>query len=236
MLLNLFINSLIIPVSTTTLLIAFERSCNGIYAISDERFNKLLYQGNKSLALYISEQKPFFRSCLNFLSKERKFTTHSWFSILCIEEKESVFPVPFKGHIFLPFHHSHWHFAHLFTRKHGNWKKRKRVFIDSKLPCNVILPSLEKEALISFWWLNLHAPTYIHTHVFSSMLRRIIGSNGDDDTTDEITNGNVKKDSTRIHTGGCSLMSIIVIISKPLPCCKTGAVVSVTKTVNRITC
>lgn len=31
-------------------------------------------------------------------------------------------------------------------------------------------------------------------------------------------------------------MSIIVIISKPLPCCKNGAVVSVTNTVNRITC
>lgn len=31
-------------------------------------------------------------------------------------------------------------------------------------------------------------------------------------------------------------MSIIVIIKRPLPCCKTGAVVSVTSTVNRITC
>jgi hypothetical protein len=39
-----------------------------------------------------------------------------------------------------------------------------------------------------------------------------------------------------ILTGGCSLMSIIVIISKPLPCCRKGAVVSVTTTFSRITC
>lgn len=36
-------------------------------------------------------------------------------------------------------------------------------------------------------------------------------------------------------TGGCSLTSIIVIMSSPFPCCSTGAVVSVTTTVRRIT-
>lgn len=45
-----------------------------------------------------------------------------------------------------------------------------------------------------------------------------------------------KGGKTKILTGGSSLTSIIVIISRPLPCCSTGAVVSVTKTVIRITC
>lgn len=47
--------------------------------------------------------------------------------------------------------------------------------------------------------------------------------------------GNVEEKWKAILTGGCSLISMMVIINRPRPCWRNGAVVSVTNTVNLMT-
>jgi hypothetical protein len=51
----------------------------------------------------------------------------------------------------------------------------------------------------------------------------------------DIENENVDEKRNEILTGGCSLISMMVIIKRPRPCWRKGAVVSVTNTVNLMT-